>query len=897
VLYGGSLAAFLMLHVRPMVTATVGRGDALLLQYSESRTRAGALVLLVDAVARTRDTSPRPVDAAALDSLETLETRIDAIAAVVPVGAAVTDGAESPLNAAVRAVWRLERSLIEDLRATVIALHAGDRRRAQESHARAFRGASELQVALANATDASLAEYHEQGATLLALSVRTSHVVLLWFLLGLLAVPVLGRIISARLYRPLNRLDLGLARLSSGDLSARVDLVRDDELGRLGHHFNLMADSLRARAAFDRMRQTNRSVERTRRILAAALDAVVVVDGSGCIREWNPQAASLFGWPRSQALGVRLGSLLFPSPDGDTAARTRVEAVISGDVSPLQQRTRVSARRADGSDIPVEFGISRLEAGESGDDAECEEYAVFVRDLRSEAAAHHALAESETRYRAAFEQAAVGIIEIAPSGRLLRLNPAGARIIGVTQDELVGVPFTDLFDAAAARDHSSFAALVRGEVPHVQHTRAYRRPDGNNVFVDLTATPVRGPDGSLSYVFVTLKDVSDQARLEAELRQSQKLDAVGQLAGGVAHDFNNILAGIMGFADLLEHEAGDHEAVRVEARAIVATARRGADLAQKLLSLSRKVPTALDDVRVRDVINEVHEIIKRAFDRNIEISLDAGDCETQVRADRTQLSNAALNLALNARDAMPDGGRLTFRCRRVRLDAAAVSQLGAELAPGAYVAISVADTGAGMCEETRRRIFEPFFTTKPAGKGTGLGLSMVYAMVRAHAGHITVESRLGAGSRFTLYLPALTSAAEHRPAATPPPLVRGSGCVLVADDETTVREVVTRMLRRLGYTVDAVADGEHAVARFRQRPDDYAFVVLDGDMPRMAGRHAGRAIREIRPDVKLFLASGYRRSVTDDELVGFTAVLSKPFTLAELSRAVAEHTAPIATVN
>ncbi len=294
----------------------------------------------------------------------------------------------------------------------------------------------------------------------------------------------------------------------------------------------------------------------------------------------------------------------------------------------------------------------------------------------------------------------------------------------------------------------------------------------------------------------------------------------------------------------------------------------------------------------------MHGIIKRAFDRNIEIRVDLDELPIGVRADRTQLSNAVLNLALNARDAMPLGGRLTLRARRVTLDGAAVSRFVDELAPGEYAAIVVSDTGTGMTREVLARIFDPFFTTKEHGKGTGLGLAMVYGMVRAHEGVVDVDSVVGVGSTFSIYLPVIKQLSPVEAAPAAPELFKGRGDVLLADDETTVREVATRMLQRLGYKVDAVSDGAQAVARFRADPDRYTVVLLDGDMPRMHGREAARLMREIRPEATVFLATGYLTSGPQEEYATlFNAVLSKPYTLQDLSRVLSAHSSGAAATS
>lgn len=714
-------------------------------------------------------------------------------------------------------------------------------------------------------------------------------IVLLWAAAALMALATFFFFLRRWLFLPIGQLSHALQKLSEGNLDVELAVPGKNEIGQLSHHLNIVAEKLRERAAADKAR-VGRTEERTQKIIEATLDAVVVIDHAGLVREWNPQAESSFGWTRPQMLGVHLASLLFPdSPGSDFSASQLIEQAIRGNAAPLDRHVHTKARRRSGESIPIEIAISKLVGDETA------EFAIFIRDLSSQLATQSALAKSEVRYRAAFEQSAVGIAEIGSEGRFLRVNPAAASLIGRTPSEVVGIHFSEVVSPETLEDdRTAFQSILRGELPFVRQERRARRTDGNAVWVDITAAPVRESDGSLAYVFVTVQDVSERRRLEEELRQSQKMEAVGQLAGGVAHDFNNLLTGIMGYADLLQHEAGVNETVRNEANAIVATAQRGAELAQKLLSLSRQAPTQLIDIDVREIVIEVHSIIKRAFDRNIELRLDLDDRTTEVQADKTQISNAILNLALNARDAMPSGGRLSFRTRRIDLDAQFCARFAGPPVAGPYVAITVTDTGTGVASDIRERIFEPFFTTKDPGKGTGLGLSMVYGSVRAHGGMVEVDSRVGRGTTFTVYLPRLESPSEPAIARPAENLVTGHGHVLLADDEDTVREVGARMLRRLGYTVDVVSDGQQALDKFREAPGSYAFVILDSDMPRMRGRDAAREMLNVAPECTIFLASGYRSPGSPGTQVpdGFAAVLSKPYTLIEMSRLIATHILP-----
>ena len=418
------------------------------------------------------------------------------------------------------------------------------------------------------------------------------------------------------------------------------------------------------------------------------------------------------------------------------------------------------------------------------------------------------------------------------------------------------------------------------------------RPDGSVAAASLTAAMVRDAEGSPLYVLTVVQDVTQQKRLEEELRQAHKMDAVGQLAGGFAHDFNNLLTAIIGFADLLRRTEDAPDIVREDAEAILATAERGADLARSLLTLARTAPAPDQAVEVNQVISEVGEIVSRTFDRRISIRLDLAAVQTVVTGDRSLLTNAFLNLALNARDAMPNGGQLTISTREKQLNAEDCFRLADLVSPGPFLIIRVEDTGTGMSPEVQQRAFEPFFTTKPAGKGTGIGLSMVYGTVRSHSGAIELESTQGAGTTFTAYLPLRPLEVET--VAQPSTRVEsGTGRILLADDEDLVRDVARRMLERLGYDVDVAADGEEAIARVLANPSRYNLVILDGNMPRMQGREAALRIRDAVPGMPMVLATGYLEPREQERLpsYGFSAMIAKPYTLSDLSRVVAEQLA------
>lgn len=511
------------------------------------------------------------------------------------------------------------------------------------------------------------------------------------------------------------------------------------------------------------------------------------------------------------------------------------------------------------------------------------------RAAGEQAAAQAALEASEARYRAAFEEAAVGLAEIGLDGVYMRINRTMCAVLGRPPEEIIGHGFREFTHPDdAALDRENWPRLFVGNGEFVRVEKRYVRADGRTTIAQVTGTLLRHPDGSPRHVLTVVQDVTDQHRLERELLQSMKLEAVGQLAGGVAHDFNNLLAGIIGYAELLEQDESHPEAVREDAASIRRAALRGADLSRSLLTLARQNPHRQEPVAIDAIAHETVELFRRTSDRRIEVTLDAASGAT-VLGDRSLLSNALLNLALNARDAMPDGGALRVSARSAAPDATFRARHGlSETAP--LVAIEVADTGVGMSPEVLEHVFEPFFTTKDSGRGTGLGLALVYGTVKDHGGAITIDSALGRGTAMTIHLPCIESDVPHAEESSAPTPAAAATRVLLVDDDPLVREVCARMLRRLGYDVVLADDGLEALALLERDAAPIGAVILDGNMPRLSGIETARRIRERWPLLPLVYASGYVDPAAREELdaLRFRARLSKPYSVEALSHAVAD---------
>jgi two-component system, cell cycle sensor histidine kinase and response regulator CckA len=491
--------------------------------------------------------------------------------------------------------------------------------------------------------------------------------------------------------------------------------------------------------------------------------------------------------------------------------------------------------------------------------------------------------ESEGRYRSLFESAPDGILVADSEGRYVDANPSGLSMLGYSRDELLGMKSEDILAPnEGARVGSALAQINQG----VEHRREwqFRRKDGSGFPADVMATVM--PDGR---ILALVRDASERRRMEEQLRQSQKMEAVGTLAGGVAHDFNNVLGVIIGYAEMLRSKTPDDHPDRRRIDQIVRAAERGADLTRQLLAFSRKQVLEPKVLEPSSVVTDMRRLLEPLIGAHIDLVFKT-EAKGRVRVDPGQLQQVVMNLVVNARDAMPAGGSLSIGTADVDLDQEYVQRREVALQPGRYVAIAVADTGVGMDEATQARAFEPFFTTKPEGKGTGLGLATVYGIVKQSEGFIWIYSELGKGSVVRVYLPRVDEAltkAQVRLATLRRAVTEN---LLVVEDEPAARELVAEILRAEGYGVLLARDGEEAVEMAKRAPAPLQLLLTDVVLPKLSGRAAADRIRLIHPGIKVLYMSGY----TDDEvsrqgvLEPGIVLLQKPFTPDDLTRRVGE---------
>ncbi|MBT3294679.1 MAG: PAS domain S-box protein [Verrucomicrobia bacterium] len=511
-----------------------------------------------------------------------------------------------------------------------------------------------------------------------------------------------------------------------------------------------------------------------------------------------------------------------------------------------------------------------------------------IRDMTHRKKAEEVLQEKESWLQGFFDNAAIGIAIADPTGHFLQVNEHYQDMFGYTNREelfkkTVG-ELTHSDDRPSTREAQQM--LASGKVPFIQLEKRYLRKDGTFFWSHASVVPIRDADGRITAFVAILQDITERRQMEEHLRQSEKMEAIGQIAGGVAHDFNNQLGGIMNFADLLLSKTKDEELHRY-IDAIIRSCTRGKDLTGQLLAFSRKGKYQSVPVDIHQTISEVVSILQHSVDRRIAIRqhLDANPATTV--GDPTQLQNALLNLGLNARDAMAEGGELVFTTGAVRLDEEHCNKSRSDIAQGDYLKVTVADSGTGMDEATRTKIFEPFFTTKDVGKGTGMGLASVYGTVVNHHGAIEVDSEVGKGTTMTVYLPLSQQEAQEDRATVSAGAAKSSGArILLVDDEKSVRIGTGELLRGRGYKVVTAENGVEAVEYYGKSWQHIDLVIIDMNMPVMNGRDTLIAMREMNPEVKAILATGYSLDANAQEILdeGALSHIQKPYRVDDLVR-------------
>ncbi|MBJ6727926.1 hybrid sensor histidine kinase/response regulator [Geomesophilobacter sediminis] len=605
-------------------------------------------------------------------------------------------------------------------------------------------------------------------------------------------------------------------------------------------------------------------------VLLHVIDGVVIFTADGMIDSFNRAAENLFGYAASEVAGRPISSL------AATECRHKMEeALLHGDGS-TGAAWECTGVRKDGSTIELELSVSDLRLGKEP------MRLAIIRDITLRRKGEEELRRALSLLSTTLESTAEGILVRDLVGKTVIYNRRFAEmwripesVLSTHDDEVMREHVLDQL-----KDPRAFMELT---------TRLYREPEresqdilhfkDHRVFERVSLPHVVG--GRIAGRVICFRDVTEQTQLEQQLRHAQKMEALGTLAGGVAHDFNNILTVIIGYSNVIARSLKKDDPLQHPVDQIIAASDRAASLTASLLAYSRKTTIDPKPIELNQELRNFNRFLKRLIGEKIELVTRYADHPLTVLADRGQIEQVLMNLAANARDAMSGNGCLVIDLHPLTIDADFVKLHGFG-PPGDYAVITVADTGAGMDEATREKIFEPFFTTKETGHGTGLGLSIVYGIVRQHRGHINVYSEAGKGTTMNIYLP-LTADAAQPPLVVPEPMTAGHETVLLIEDDQSVRGLVGNVLQDAGYRVIEAVDGEEAVAKFREAPET-DLLLLDVIMPKKNGKETYEEIRALRPGVKAIFMSGYTADIVQKNgLIGDgLVIMNKPLAPNEL---------------
>ncbi|HEU4388334.1 MAG TPA: PAS domain S-box protein [Blastocatellia bacterium] len=635
-----------------------------------------------------------------------------------------------------------------------------------------------------------------------------------------------------------------------------------------------------------RTREEFEEGEQRYRLLADAItDVAFTMDESGRILFANRSVENVFGYTAEELAGKPLDMLIPECP----------RAVSSIEAKPVGQNGRrqthrnsfeLVGRHKNGQAVLIEFSLCEFTGGVT------DLITAIAREItdrkRVENELHQELKDSEERYRDVVENARDIIYSHDLEGNYTSINKAGERIIGYTREEVLRLDLSrtvapEYFEKA----NQIIARLLAGADEAVDELELFAK-DRRRIAVEVNTRIVRR-DGVAIGVQGIARDITERKRLEERLRQTQKLEAIGRLAAGLAHDFNNLITVIAGYSDLSIRRLQSDDPLRHSLEEIRNASEQAGSLTRQLLAFSRRQmlqPRVLD---LNDLVSDMEKMLRRLISEDVALRTVLDPELGSIKADPGQIEQVIMNLVVNARDAMPDGGKLTIETRRVYLDKQYTKQRRAPLQAGPFVMLAVSDSGCGMDEETKSRIFEPFFTTKETGRGTGLGLSTVYGIVRQSGGDIWVYSELGKGTTFKIYLPLVSEAAEayKRPAEVELQF-QGSETILLAEDDQTVRNLVREVLETSGYRVLEAPNGGSALLICERHQGPIHLLVTDVVMPEMSGRELATRLAQVRSDMKVLYMSGY----TDDAIVHHgvlesgMAFIQKPFSPATLARKV-----------
>ena len=677
--------------------------------------------------------------------------------------------------------------------------------------------------------------------------------------------------VAARLSRDIKDRELNKSaiRKLNEDLEKKVN-ERTEELVRTVESLNCEVIERKAR---------EEDLRRLAAIVECSDDAIIAATFDGVITDWNYGAERLLGFSRNEMIGKSVR--LITPPECHNEPLESQARLLKGESVVRLETVRVTK---DGKPIDVAIAISPI----IDEEGRIIGGSAILRDTTERKFMLDALQRSEASFRSFVEHAPFGILRTTLDGRIVQANPALVNMLGYSsEEEVLNLRMgTDVYFNPEEREIATLWCQTQDSVRGVEVE--WKQKNGKRFTIRCAAHVVKDYKGELEYLEGFIEDITERRAMEQQLRQVQKMEAVGRLAGGIAHDFNNLLGVIIGYAELASEQIDASSALHNPVEQIRKAADRASALTRQLLAFSRQQVLETKVLNINLIVQDMVKMLPRLLGEDIELQSSLDPALGQVKADEGQIEQVIMNLAVNARDAMPGGGRLLIETRNVSFDeVAALNQ--APMLPGEYVMILVKDTGMGMDALTQAHIFEPFFTTKERGKGTGLGLATLYGFVKQSGGFVWVNSAPGAGSTFTIYLPQVHEEAEqqHASAATAAPS-RGTGTILLVEDEESLRTLTRSILEQSGYSVLEACNGMEAVDIARECSGPIHLLLTDMVMPGMNGRAVAEKVSRLHPGIRVAYMSGYT-GFSAQEAANFDAVIiPKPFTRNTLLQKLGE---------
>jgi two-component system, cell cycle sensor histidine kinase and response regulator CckA len=620
--------------------------------------------------------------------------------------------------------------------------------------------------------------------------------------------------------------------------------------------------------------------ERLRRLLDSAPDAMVIAGNDGRIVLVNTQTEKLFGYKREELLGQPV-EVLVPERFWNHHQAHRGNYMANPQARAMGAGSELYGLKKDGTEFPVEISLSPQQTDEGI------LVSSTIRDISERKRVDDALRQSEANFRAMIE-GTYGVYRATPDGRLLVVNDALVKMLGYrSAEELLLLNLaTDIFEKGKYTPLLFDQPGTRKQFARLE--AQWRKKDGKTIAVELSGRPVRDDAGKVLYFEVIAEDVSHVRGVEHRLRHVQKMEAIGRLAGGIAHDFNNVLGVIVAYSEMLVEKLRDNSELSPLVTSITKAVERGGTLTRQLLAFSRQQVLEPQVISIADHLEGTKDMLARVIGEDIQLAILPRDPKLRVKVDPTQLEQVVMNLVVNARDAMPEGGRLTIETSEIDIDDEYCSR-NPEARPGRHVMMAVTDSGCGMTPEVLSRIFEPFFTTKEQGKGTGLGLATIYGIVKQSGGHISAYSEVGRGTTFKVYLPVTQEEIDKLEVPSQERIApRGEETILLVEDEESLRSVTQEFLSNKGYRVIVAEDFQKALEASENNSRHIDLLMTDVVLPGASGPKLADRLATTRPDMKVLFVSGY----TADALVHGDlhrtdfAFLSKPFSLNTLARKI-----------